>query len=93
MSSLSSFQRCVFRLLMISLQRQLVLDYLVHNCYTSAASAFVRESSGPKDVDADGDELMTSPVKEAPTDTDGFEQGVAMGELRKGAPAILPFEP
>ncbi|TBU65818.1 hypothetical protein BD310DRAFT_28239 [Dichomitus squalens] len=63
--------------------RQLVLDYLVHNCYTSAARVFVGESSGPKDVDADGDEVMASPVKEASNELDEFEERLAMSELRK----------
>lgn len=65
-------------------QRDLVLDYLIHNCYTSATRAFVRES-GVKHVDADGDEVMTSPVKESSEAVDTLEERLAMGELRKGA--------
>ncbi|KAI0748129.1 hypothetical protein C8Q80DRAFT_1270571 [Daedaleopsis nitida] len=62
--------------------RDLVLDYLVHNCYTSTAHAFVRES-GIKHVDADGDEMMISPEKEKPEVLDTLELRLAMGELRK----------
>ncbi|KAI0709243.1 CTLH/CRA C-terminal to lish motif domain-containing protein [Earliella scabrosa] len=62
--------------------RDLVLDYLIHNCYTSATRAFVRES-GVKHVDADGDEVMTSPVKESSEAVDTLEERLAMGELRK----------
>ncbi|KAH9946112.1 uncharacterized protein BXZ73DRAFT_37778 [Epithele typhae] len=65
--------------------RDLVLDYLVHNCYTNAARAFVRDSS-VKPIGSDGDEAMASPVKEIPSAVlDSLEERLAMDEFRKGA--------
>ena len=43
-------------------KRSLVLDYLCHNCYTSTARAFARDST-VRLLDADGDEVM-QPEKE-----------------------------
>ena len=49
----------------------------------------MRESSGPKDVDADGDEVMVSPSEDASNVLDAFEERLAMGELRKGTSTSL----
>ena len=61
-----------------------MLDYLVHSCYTESARAFLRDT-GVMHVDADGDEVMGSPVKESSDGLDELEEMLAMDELRKGA--------
>ncbi|KAI8998633.1 hypothetical protein BD414DRAFT_128434 [Trametes punicea] len=64
--------------------RDLVLDYLMHNCHTSAARAFMREC-GVKQRDADGDETMTTMSGRVTSEEDlrALEERLAMGELRK----------
>ncbi|KAI0362105.1 hypothetical protein OH77DRAFT_1388711 [Trametes cingulata] len=62
--------------------RDLVLDYLMHNCHTSAARAFLREC-GVKRVDAEGDEPMVTPEKEtSEEDLQALEDRLALGELQ-----------
>ncbi|KAI0721086.1 hypothetical protein C8T65DRAFT_566716 [Cerioporus squamosus] len=70
--------------------RELVLDYLVHNCFNSTAETFVSESS-VKHVDADGDEVMRSPEKTLAEDLVELRDKLAMGDLRKGMPQCLMF--
>ncbi|KAI0374896.1 hypothetical protein BV20DRAFT_1080575 [Pilatotrama ljubarskyi] len=61
--------------------KDLVLDYLMHNCHTSAARAFMREC-GVKRVDAEGDEPMVTPEKEtSEEDLQALEDRLALGEL------------
>ncbi|OSC97110.1 hypothetical protein PYCCODRAFT_1440469 [Trametes coccinea BRFM310] len=64
--------------------RDLVLDYLMHNCHTAAARAFLSEC-GVKRVDSDGDDTMAiTPGKEtSEEDLQALEERLAMGELRK----------
>ena len=42
------------------------------------------------DTDADGDQAMSSPVKESSTRLGELEEKLAMDELRKGALLFLP---
>ena len=67
-----------------------MLDYLVHNCYTNSARAFVRDSA-MKHLDLDGDETMSSPVKDFSTELYELEGSLAIDEQRKGAVLSLPF--
>ncbi|KAI0336544.1 hypothetical protein GY45DRAFT_410959 [Cubamyces sp. BRFM 1775] len=64
--------------------RDLVLDYLMHNCHTGAARAFMRECGvkrGDSDVDA---AMVTIPEREtSEEDLLALEERIAMGERRK----------
>ncbi|KAI0664802.1 hypothetical protein C8Q70DRAFT_13667 [Cubamyces menziesii] len=64
--------------------RDLVLDYLMHNCHTNAARAFMREC-GVKRADSDGDASMAAVPERVTSEEDllALEQRIAMGELRK----------
>ncbi|KAH9901391.1 CTLH/CRA C-terminal to lish motif domain-containing protein [Cubamyces lactineus] len=64
--------------------RDLVLDYLMHNCHTSAARAFMREC-GVKRADSDGDATMAAVPERITSEEDllALEERIAMGELRK----------
>lgn len=64
-------------------QRELVLDYLVHNCFNSTVEAFVSESSVAH-VDADGDEVMPAPEKSLTKDSVDLKERMGLGDLRKG---------
>ncbi|KAI0670377.1 hypothetical protein C8Q78DRAFT_1090939 [Trametes maxima] len=60
--------------------RDLVLDYLMHNCHTSAARAFMKEC-GVKRPDADVDQPMF-PLPRGTSDADlrALEERLALGE-------------
>ncbi|CDO68283.1 hypothetical protein BN946_scf184799.g10 [Trametes cinnabarina] len=63
--------------------QDLVLDYLIHNCHTAAARAFMNEC-GVKRVDSDGDDTMMtmSERKMSEEDLQALEERLAMGELQ-----------
>jgi hypothetical protein len=65
--------------------RQLVLDYLCHNCYTETARAF-RRASTVRQLDADGDEVIEDAASEdivgAHNSGESFEDQLRQIELR-----------
>ena len=64
-------------------QRELVLDYLAHNCFNSTVEAFVSGSSVAH-VDVDGDEVMPAPERSPTKDTVDLKERMGLGDLRKG---------
>ncbi|KAF9535259.1 CTLH/CRA C-terminal to lish motif domain-containing protein [Crepidotus variabilis] len=55
----SSSSRISFSNLTPDQLRSIVLDYLCHGCYTNTAAAFHRDSNPVKQLDADGDEIVS----------------------------------
>jgi len=62
--------------------RNLVLDYLCHNCYTDTARAFARESA-VRHLDADGDEIMGLEKERDDSSADLTEEMLRLVELRQ----------
>lgn len=69
-----------------------MLDYLMHNCHTGAARAFMKECGvTPADGEADRDRDAVifvpghKPHKTSEEELRTLEERLAMGELRKGA--------
>jgi len=62
--------------------RSLVLDYLCHNCYTTTARAFARDST-PRHLDADGDEVIAPGGLEDPDSIMISEATLRQVEMRE----------
>ncbi|KAJ7172368.1 CTLH/CRA C-terminal to lish motif domain-containing protein [Mycena filopes] len=61
--------------------RTLVIDYLIHNGYSSTARAFAKSSLAPTRIDADGDEIMQA--ADTPETSGLTEETFAQVELRQ----------
>jgi hypothetical protein len=68
-------------------KRNLVLDYLCHNCYSATARAFARDSA-VRHLDADGDEIM-GPEKGSSDATDLTGMMLRLVDLRQRQPLFL----
>ncbi|KAF9013905.1 CTLH/CRA C-terminal to lish motif domain-containing protein [Cyathus striatus] len=62
--------------------RDIVIDYLCHNCYTNTARAFVKDSS-VRQLDADGDEVISSVDEQLNEDEEITEEFLKQVERRQ----------